>query len=102
MTIIRDYPLHFHGLGEHTTSGSDLDVESGDTKLLAADSDILGSQHSSVWRGLVTVGLDLHATRHTGDGFAATGITHVSLRAHLSFAKPTAISFTQLLFQEVP
>lgn len=63
----------------HTTSSPDLDVESGDAQLLAAGSDILGSQHSGVGGGLVTVGLDLHATGNTGDGFAAAGITQVSL-----------------------
>lgn len=64
---------------KHTTSGSDLDVESGDSQFLASGGNVLGSQHSGVWGGLVTVGLDLHATSHTGDGFTATGITHISL-----------------------
>ncbi|KAA8573024.1 hypothetical protein EYC84_003566 [Monilinia fructicola] len=36
---------------------------------------ILSSQHSSVWGRLVTIGLDLHSTGDTADGFAATGIT---------------------------
>jgi hypothetical protein len=39
--------------------------------------DVLGCQHSGVGRGLVTVGLDLHATSHTGDGFAAGQIGDV-------------------------
>lgn len=38
----------------------------------------LGSQHSSVWGGLVTVSLDLHSTGNTADGFATT--VFVSLR----------------------
>ena len=62
-----------------TTGGSDLDVESSDAQLLAASGDVLSSQHGSVWRGLVTVGLDLHTASNTADGFAATGITQVSL-----------------------
>lgn len=58
------------------TSGStDLDVESVNAQLLASDSDVLGSQHSGVWGGLITVCLDLHAAGDTSDGFAATGIT---------------------------
>lgn len=58
------------------TSGStDLDVESSDAQFLAAGSNILSSQHSSVWGRLVTIGLDLHSTGNTADGFAATGIT---------------------------
>jgi hypothetical protein len=58
-----------------TSSGSDLNVESVDAQFLASSSNILSSQHSSVWGGLVTIGLDLHASSHTSDGFAATGIT---------------------------
>lgn len=64
-----------------TTSSTDLDVESSDAELLAAGRDVLGSQHGGVGRGLVTIGLDLHTTGNTADGFAATGITqNVSLR----------------------
>ena len=55
---------------ENTTSGTDLDVQSVDAKLLAASSNVLGSQHGSVGRGLVTVSLDLHTTGDTADGFA--------------------------------
>jgi hypothetical protein len=39
--------------------------------------DVLGRQHGSVGGGLVTVGLDLHATCDTGDGFAARQIGDV-------------------------
>lgn len=68
------------GLGAVTTSGTDLDVQGGDAQLLAASGDVLSSQHGGVGRRLVTVGLDLHSTGDTADGFAATGITqNVSL-----------------------
>lgn len=71
--------------GQHTTSGTDLDVQGSDAELLAAGSDVLGSQHGGIRRGLVTVGLDLHTTGNTADGFAATGITqNVSLRCFIS------------------
>lgn len=60
---------------ERTTSGPDLDVEGSDAELLAAGSDVLGSQHGGVRGGLVTVGLDLHTTGNTGDGLTAAGIT---------------------------
>lgn len=53
-----------------TASSTDLDVQSSDTELLAASSDVLGSQHGSVGRGFVTVSLDLHTTGDTADGFA--------------------------------
>jgi hypothetical protein len=82
------------GLGAVTTSGPDLNMEGSDAKLLAAGScsrsvsmtppaflgvrtDVLGCQHGSVGRGLVTIGLDLHATGDTGDGFAARQIGDV-------------------------
>lgn len=39
--------------------------------------DVLGSQHSGVGGGLVTVGLDLHATGDTGDGLTARQIGDV-------------------------
>jgi hypothetical protein len=39
--------------------------------------DVLGSQHSGVRGGLITIGLDLHATGDTGDGFAAGKIGDV-------------------------
>ena len=80
--------------GEHTTGGTDLDVEGRDAELLAAGSyrslvlissflfcsflrvrtDVLGSQHGGVGGGLVTVGLDLHATGDTRDGLATRQI----------------------------
>jgi hypothetical protein len=44
---------------------------------LAAGGDVLSCQHGGVGRGLVTVGLDLHATGDTGDGFAAGQISDV-------------------------
>jgi hypothetical protein len=56
-------------------------VECSDAELLAAGSDILSGQHGSVGGGLVTVGLDLHATGNTAQRLAATGVTqNVSLR----------------------
>jgi hypothetical protein len=68
--------VHIRGGGrQHTASGSDLNVESGDAQFLAANSDVLGCQHGGVWGGLVTIGLDLHAAGNTADSFAATGIT---------------------------
>jgi hypothetical protein len=64
-------------VAKHTTSGTDLDVQSVDAELLAAGGDVLGSQHGSVGGGLVTVGLDLHSTGDTGDGFTAGQIGDV-------------------------
>ena len=81
-----------------TTGGTDLDVESVDAKLLATSSNILSSQHGSVGGGLVTVGLDLHATGDTSDGFAATGITqNVSLQFRAYRIIPFFLIFILLL-----
>lgn len=61
-------------------------MQGSDAELLAAGSDVLGSQHGSVGGGLVTVGLDLHSTGNTADGLTATGITqNVSLRCSSIF-----------------
>ena len=70
--------------GKQTSGGTDLDVQSVDTEFLAADGNILSCQHGGVWGRLITIGLDLHASGDTGDGFTATGITqNVSLRTIL-------------------
>lgn len=65
------------GLGLGTTSSSDLDVDSGNTNFLTLDSDILSSQHSGVWSGLVSVGLDLHTTSDSGDSFLTGKVGNV-------------------------
>merc|ERR1712233_244182 len=59
------------GLCAVATGGPDLDVQSSDAQLLASSSNVLSGQHSSVWGGLVTVGLDFHASSNSADGFAA-------------------------------
>lgn len=70
---------------QHTSGSTDLDVQGGDAELLAADGDVLSGQHGGVGGGLVTVGLDLHATGDTADGLTATGITqNVSLKITIS------------------
>ena len=70
---------------KHTTSGADLDVQSVDAQLLAAGGDVLGSQHGSVGRGLVTIGLDLHATGDTGDGLATAARFVLATRLPFKF-----------------
>ena len=67
-------------LGPGTASGAELDVEGGDADLAAAGSDVLSSQHGSVRRGLITVGLDLHAAGDTRDRLLARQIGHVHER----------------------
>lgn len=52
-------------------------MEGRDAKLLAASGNVLCRQHGSVWRGLVTVSLDLHATGDTGDSLATGQIGDV-------------------------
>ena len=60
-----------------TYGGTDLDVQAVDAELLASGGNVLSSQHGSVGRGLVTVGLDLHATGDTADGLATREIGDV-------------------------
>lgn len=63
------------GLGSGTTSSSDFDVDSGDTDFLTSSSNILSSQHSSVRSRFISVGLNLHTTSNSGDGFLTTQIS---------------------------
>lgn len=65
------------GLGLSTTSSSDLNVDGGNTNLLTLLSDILSGQHGSVWGGLVSVGLNLHTTSDSGNGFLTGKIGNV-------------------------
>lgn len=51
------------------SSGSQLDVQSSDSKLFAALGHILSGQHGSIWRRLISVCLHLHPTSHTADRF---------------------------------
>merc|ERR1712071_490278 len=66
------------GLLLGATSGADFDVESSNAELLASDGDILSGLHSGVWRVLISIGFDLHATGHSGDGFFARQIGDVN------------------------
>lgn len=52
-------------------------MESGDADFLAASSAVLSGQHGSVRGRLVSVGLDLHSTGDTDDGFLAGKISDV-------------------------
>ena len=53
-------------------------MKGGDTDLLALDGNILGSQHGGVRGGLITIGLDLHTSGDTGDGFTTGQIGDVN------------------------
>lgn len=53
-----------------STSGPQLDVQGGNSQLLAPLSHILSRQHSSIRGGLVSVGLHLHPTSNTADCFS--------------------------------
>lgn len=52
-----------------SSRGPEFDVESSDAQLLAPLGYILGSQHGSIWRRLISVCLYLHPTSYTADGF---------------------------------
>jgi hypothetical protein len=55
-------------------------MQRGNAQLLAPGRNILSSQHSGVRARLVSIGFHFHAAGHAADGFAAAGITQVSLR----------------------
>jgi hypothetical protein len=61
-----------------STSGSELDVQGSDTELLASSGNILGSQHSSVRRRLITISLDLHSTGDADEGLTTGKIGDVN------------------------
>merc|ERR1719411_1772647 len=65
------------GLGAVTTSGSQLDVQGSDAEGFNLLSDVLGGQHSSVGRGLISVGLHLHSSGDPADGLTAGQVGHV-------------------------
>lgn len=52
-----------------SSSGSQLDVQSSDSKLFAALGNILSGQHGSIWRRLISVCLYLHTACHAADRF---------------------------------
>ena len=52
-------------------------MEGSDAQLLASLGYILGSQHGSIWRGLISVSLHLHPTSYMADGLLARKIGDV-------------------------
>lgn len=66
------------GFGAVATGCADLDMEGGDTELLAFDSNVLGGQHGSVRGRLVTVSTNLHAAGDTDDRLASGQVSNVN------------------------
>jgi hypothetical protein len=52
-------------------------VEGADLKLFASINDVMGSHHSGVGRRFFSVGLDLHTTGNTDQGFTTRQIGNV-------------------------
>lgn len=61
-----------------SSGSSDLDVEGGDAQFLALFGDILGGKHSSVRRGFVSVGLDLHSSGDSDKSFPSGQVSDVN------------------------
>merc|ERR1719219_21758 len=61
-----------------TTASTNLEVQSSNSELLASHGDVLRGLHSGVRAVLVTIGLDLHATTHSRDGFLAGQVGDVN------------------------
>lgn len=66
------------GLDLNTTDASKLDVNCVDAEHLKVSADVDGSKHSGVWGGLLSVGLDLHASGDSSVGFSAREIRNVN------------------------
>merc|ERR1712026_78775 len=66
------------GLLFGTTSGSDFDVKCGNAEFFASNGNVLGGLHSSVRRVFISIGLDLHTTGNSGDGFFSGQISNVN------------------------
>lgn len=62
---------------QRSLRSTNLDVQSRDTDFLALLGNILSGQHGSVRRRLVSIGLDLHSTGDSGDGFFTREIGNV-------------------------
>jgi len=65
------------GLGAVTTGSPELDVKSGETKILALGRHVLSGKHGSVRRGLITVSLDLHTTGNADESLTTGEIRDV-------------------------
>ena len=65
------------GLGLVSSGRSELDVERGDSELLAPHGDVLGGKHSSVGARLVTIGFHLHTTSDTNERLPSGDIGHM-------------------------
>jgi len=65
------------GLGALATSGTQLDVDGGDTELLDTGSAIVSGQHCGVRGSLITISLHLHTTGGTAQSLSAGQISNV-------------------------
>merc|ERR1719249_634717 len=65
------------GLGSVSTGGTELDMQSSDSKSLNFLSNVLGSQHSSIGRRFISVSLHLHTTSNSADGFTSRDISYM-------------------------
>ena len=66
------------GLGLHSSSGSELDVDRVDADLLEFLGDFLGGKHGCVRRRLFLVGSDLHTSGDSAVGLASSQIGDVN------------------------
>lgn len=60
-----------------TSSGSELDVDSGDVELLESVDNVNGGLHSSIGGTLVAVSFDFHSTGDSGESLTAGEIGDV-------------------------
>jgi len=53
-------------------------VKGSDAEFTGTDSNVLGGQHSGIWRRLITISLDFHTTGNTDHSFLAGQIGDVN------------------------
>jgi hypothetical protein len=61
-----------------SSGSSDLDVKGGDAQFLALFGNVLGGKHSGVGGRFVAIGLDLHSSGNTNEGFSSRKIGDVN------------------------
>merc|ERR1719330_341892 len=60
--------------------GAQLNVKGSDPQLLATRCNVLRGQHRRVWRGLVTICLDLHSSSNTDESLSPGQVCHMHER----------------------
>ena len=78
-----------------STSGAQFDMQCRYAEHLASFRDILGGQHSSIWRRFIAVSFHFHATSHTNYCLTVSTQSHQPLMDSYTAQQPT-LTFTMI------